>query len=107
MGSYYSFTCKNPDSLQLEERQGYYRLAYSYFVGDDHYNNVEEVSTDRFKPKGDSSVIICYNDSFPSLSYLKEVNLSLVRAKTSIVISLFFILFITAIYFLTKRDHSS
>ncbi|MCX7638812.1 MAG: hypothetical protein N2044_13315, partial [Cyclobacteriaceae bacterium] len=52
-----------------------------------------------------SALPICYNNTYPSLSYIQEVNLAVSREKTGVVVSIIFLTFISVIYLYAKRDY--
>jgi hypothetical protein len=107
-GNHYSFTCKNAEHFTIaEEENNNLKISYTYEASGKSYNSIERVSGDLFREKVSSisTLAICYNDSFPSLSYLQNVNLSVHREKTGVIISLFFLLLICVLYVFAKRDY--
>ena len=107
-GNHYSFTCKNADRFTIEkEDNNNLKITYTYEASGKPYNNVERISGELFgeKVRSNSTLPICYNDDFPSLSYLKDVNLSVHRQKSGLIISSFFLLLICVLYTFAKRDY--
>jgi len=107
-GNHYSFTCIDADDFKIiEQANRNLKILYTYNVGTKTYNNDERISSELFyeKIKEKSHLAICYNDTYPSLSYVKEVNLSVSRQKTGVTISSFFLILISIMYVFAKRDY--
>jgi hypothetical protein len=108
LGNYFTFTCGKADSLKIEETPSYLMITYSYKVDNNFYNKTEEVSSEFFHERigvVPYELTICYNATYPNLSYIKDVNLAIVQAKTGIVVSSIFIAFISVLYLFAKRDY--
>ena len=107
-GTHFSFTCKNAEHFKIErEENNNLKISFTYEVLGRSYNSVERISGDLFGEEVStvSTLPICYNNSFPSLSYLQDVNLSVPRAKTGIIISSFFLFLTCVFYAFAKRDY--
>jgi hypothetical protein len=91
-GSYHDFACKNANDLQVIDMTNYYRISYSYNAGGDAYKKTEEVSKEFFRERiGQipAELEVCYNVTYPNLSFIKHINLAIIEARTGIVISSF------------------
>ena len=107
-GSYYDFACKNANDLQVIDMTNYYRISYSYNAGGDAYKKSEEVSKEFFRDQiGQipAELTVCYNVTYPNLNFIKHINLAIIQTRTGIVISSFFLAFISIIYLFAKRGY--
>lgn len=107
-GKYYSFTCTNAVNFTItEDTNDNLKISYSYDVLGKVYTNDETIADELFRQKKSSASVlpICYNDTYPSLSYIQEVNLAVSREETGVVVSLIFIAFLSIIYLYAKKDY--
>lgn len=106
---FFSFKCKIEESfLTVEkERKNGYKIYYSYTDGERTFESREDVSTAIFneKFKNIELIEICYNETFPRLSYIKNLNLAVYRNKVGLIISLIFIMFFLSIDLFSNKDY--
>ncbi|MEM6734430.1 MAG: hypothetical protein AAF620_00030 [Bacteroidota bacterium] len=91
----FEFNCKYADefSVSLKENKKSYYVRYSYIDNSKIFSNKEGISKDIYDQQiGDvENLEICYNRTFPTLSYLKGKNLALRRSKVGMVVSSIFL----------------
>jgi hypothetical protein len=83
--------------------RGILNIAYTYKVGDDIYSKKLDVAESYFKShfrkSSDTTIEVSYNVSYPQVSYITTMPLEQRKEKIGIYISLFFLSFISALYF--------
>jgi hypothetical protein len=107
-GNYYFFVCREATTFKVtKEVSSNCKIIYTYEVNGKQYSNDERITDELFKQKigSASKLAICYNETYPSLSHINGVNLAVSREKMGIIISLFFLIFISLTYFFAKKDY--
>lgn len=107
-GDHYSFTCLSADTFAIiEEANDNLKISYSYNVLGTRYDIDERISGDLFRQRvgAVSSLPICYNNTYPGLSYIQGTDLAVSREKTGVIISMIFLALISIIYLYAKRDY--
>jgi|SRR5690606_1493070 len=93
----FEYLCKDADAFQIDEssKQGKIDIIYSFEVDGSIYREKESFFKDVFyqrmgnKP---SRIIVCYNASFPSFTYLKDINFKGRSYNTALTLGSFFLL---------------
>jgi len=107
LGDYYDFPCRVVDDFHVAEMPNHFRISYSYSDGLREHQKIEELSKEFFRDRiGEvpSTLTICYNSKYPSLSYIENANLSIIQATNGIIISGIFLVFISGLYLFARRD---
>jgi hypothetical protein len=107
-GNYYSFTCRNASSFTIEEEANdNLKITYSYDVLGRVYDSGQRISGELFRKEigSVSPLTICYNDIYPSLSYIHGINIAANREETGVIVSIIFLVFISIIYVYSKRSY--
>lgn len=107
-GNYFSFTCENAKTFTIvKEQNDNLKITYNYEVSGKIYTVDERISGEIFREKVGSVPVlpVCYNNTYPSLSYIQGLNLSVSREKTGVIVSIILLTFITVIYLYAKIDY--
>jgi len=108
LGNYYDFSCEHAYDFQVLDDTRFYKISYTYKYRGDSYRKTEEVSKDLLHEKlggVPEKLRICYNLTFPTQSYIENINLGIIQAKVGMTISSFFIAIICILYLLARRRH--
>jgi len=107
LGNYYEFSCEPAYDFQFLDDTRFYKISYSYNDKGNIYRKTEEVSKELFSDQLGGipeKLRICYNLTFPTQSYIENINLGIIQARNGIIISSFFIAFISVIYLLARKS---
>lgn len=103
----FEFNCKFADefSVDLKENKKSYYIKYSYTDNSKVFSNKEGISIDIFDREigNVDRLEICYNSTFPKLSYLKGKNLALRRNKVGMITSSMFLFLFVLIDLLADK----
>lgn len=99
---FFDYKCQDIDSFQVNEsyKEGKLEIKYSFDVGGKTYYESDSFFKEIFKQRiGDNStkMTVCYNLSFPTFNYLKDINFKGRYHNTGLLIGGFFF-FLTVIF---------
>jgi hypothetical protein len=104
----FKFDCAKPTLVQIVKDRSNFNILYSFKVNDQIYVGKSSVNDDLYSRFiKNKQITICYNKNYPSYCYIQDVNLSSRKYKSSIFISLIFILVISILGILIKRNIGS
>lgn len=105
----FDFTCQKADNFIIEETENRnsYKIFYEYIVGEKKIEVVERIAVEVFNGDMNNSdkLEICYNTTFPSLSYVNGANITLRKHKGGMVVGFIFITFFAALDLFINKDY--
>lgn len=105
----FNFTCQKAENYTIEAtgNRNSYKIFYEYMVGENKFEVVERVAVEVFNWDINNSdkLEICYNATFPSLSYIDGANIALRKHKGGMVVGFIFIAFFAIIDLLFNKDY--
>ncbi len=79
-------------------------ILYTYQVEGKVYQDNYKMFVEYFEQCGIDTIVVKYNKYFPMVSFIDGVPLKVRKQKTGIFISTFFLLFLTFLWTLSKKD---
>lgn len=78
---------------EIEKDEKTIKIKYVYQVNSQEYTEAYIMASDYFTKQNVDTIVIKYNQDFPSISYIKGIPLKTRKQKIHMIISVFFILF--------------
>lgn len=105
----FEYVCKDASDFQIHEslKQEKVDVQYSFDAGGSAYQGKESFFKDVFSQHvGDdpSRITVCYNSSFPTFNYLKDINFKGRSYNTAAVLGSFFLLLTIVLDLFGNKD---
>lgn len=100
------FEVKTPENIdtRIERDSLDINIYYTYKVAEREYSSEYKMFAKYFDDCGIDTVVVKYNELFPSVSYIEGVPLKIRKQKTGIFISFFIILFILLLWKFSNKN---
>lgn len=103
LGNYFEVQTPENVETKIERDSLDINIHYIYKVADKEYSSEYKMFVEYFDRCGVDTVVVKYNKTFPSISYIEGIPLKIRKQKTGIVISSFFILFLLLLWKLSNK----